>query len=627
MSGLAAIINFDGAPVAQGAIEAMTRAMWRRGPDGVAHWIEGSAALGHCMFRTTPESLGERQPHCDETGDNVLVMDGRLDNFEELRKTLLASGARLRDRSDAELVLKAYGIWGENCPARLDGDFAFAVFDKRRRVLFCARDHLGAKPLYYHCEGRSLVVASDLAAVVAARAESPGVNRGMIAELLAGEWLSLDETIFTGVMRLVAAHRLRADADGMRVERYWTPPQDRLLRYKRDEEYFEHYREVFTESVRRSARAAAPVAIEVSGGLDSSAVFCMAERLSAQGRLPAPAIRGYALAFEAEDDDNELEYIRAVRDHLGVPIRELAPSLHPLAWFDERAREMQDFPGFPNAAMFCGIRRAMTADGCRVVLNGEGGDEWLSGSPLHYAEDLALGAWRAVAESFRADIAAYGPARSLYSVLRHGLFHLLPVPVKTIARRYGRTSQPEEHGGGYWLSRDLCELLAERRALASLRNSEQPSREGLRALLARLNNPFAAYLKESGDRDAAWFGVEARSPMQRRAFVELALATPDHMRLRGGVNKYLHVKALAGILPPRIATRRGKADFSFVFQQYLDEMQEVLTRTLPHERPDLVDAAGMTRLYETYRAGAAQGAPNWELWGVLACRTLPRGDF
>ena len=127
----------------------------------------------------------------------------------------------------------------------------------------------------------------------------------------------------------------------------------------------------------------------------------MAEHLRKDGRLPAPAIKGYTLAFEEEGDDNEISYMRAVRDHLGVPIHEFAPTTRPLAWFGERALEEQDFPGFPNAAMFADMREAMTAGGCRVVLNGEGGDEWLGGSRLYYADDLAGGEWRALGRSYR----------------------------------------------------------------------------------------------------------------------------------------------------------------------------------------------------------------------------------
>ena len=122
MSGITGIIRFDGAPVEAGLVEKMTAAMAYRGPDGIHHWVKGSVALGQCMLRTTPESIEETQPLANEDESLVLVMDGRVDNWEELRKELLAKGARLRTRADAELVLRAYETWGRECLARIDGD-------------------------------------------------------------------------------------------------------------------------------------------------------------------------------------------------------------------------------------------------------------------------------------------------------------------------------------------------------------------------------------------------------------------------------------------------------------------------------------------------------------------------
>ena len=127
MSGIAGIIRFDGTPVAPGLVEKMTAALAYRGPDGIHHWARGSVALGQCMLRTTPESLEETQPLANEDASLVLVMDGRVDNWEELRRELLARGARLRSRADAELVLRAYETWGRECLAHIDGDIALVI--------------------------------------------------------------------------------------------------------------------------------------------------------------------------------------------------------------------------------------------------------------------------------------------------------------------------------------------------------------------------------------------------------------------------------------------------------------------------------------------------------------------
>src|SRR5512143_363122 len=155
MSGIAGIIRFDGAPVEPGLVEKMTSAMSHRGPDGIRHWVRGSVALGQCMLRTTPESLEEEQPLANEDESLVLVMDGRVDNWEELRAELLKRGAVLRTRADAELVLRAYETWGRDCLAHIDGDFALVIWDARNRTALCARDRMGNKPFHYHWNGRT----------------------------------------------------------------------------------------------------------------------------------------------------------------------------------------------------------------------------------------------------------------------------------------------------------------------------------------------------------------------------------------------------------------------------------------------------------------------------------------
>jgi asparagine synthase (glutamine-hydrolysing) len=621
MSGIAAIIRFDGAPIERGLIEKMMNAMSYRGPDAINHWVKDSVALGHCMLRTTVESLEETQPLCCEDQSLVLVMDGRLDNWEELRSELLSRGAKLRSRADAELVLRAYEAWGKECLAHIDGDFAFVIWDQRRREAFCARDHMGNKPLHYHWDGRRLIVASDLHPIFGASV-SQTPNQGMIAEILAGEWYSRDETMWREVMRLVAAHHMTVGADGLRIERYWSPPLDVTIRYKRDEEYFEHYRELFADCVRRTSRSHLPVAYEVSGGHDSSAVFCMAEHLRKAGRLPAPAIKGYTLAFEEEGDANENAYMRAVRDHLGIPIHETAPTRRALSWFREQAQKEQDFPGFPNAAMFADMREVMVARGSRVVLNGEGGDDWLEGSRLYYAEELAGGEWGPLYDSFRADVATFGYGRPIYWLLRHGLFHQLPEPIKNAARKLRRRSRASLQNGAYWLSSQMFDILVERRSMMVQSHTDRPSRIGQLALLWRLNAVFAAQMKERIDRSGAQFGLELRAPMHRRKYVEWAFGTPERMRQRGGVRKFIHVQALAGLLPATVVYRSNKAHFDFMFRHRLDRMRRQLVEMIPQEQPDWVTAEGMARLYQAYSERSLAGAPMWELWAVFACYCL-----
>ena len=216
MSGIAGIIHVDGEPVEPGLIEKMTSAMSHRGPDGIRHWVKGAVALGHCMLQTTPESLAEVQPLGNEDESLVLVMDGRLDNWEELRRELQSRGVALRNRSDAELVLRAYETWGPDCLSHIDGDFALVVWDSRRRAAFCARDRLGNKPFAYHWNGKTLTFSSEVHAILRLPWVAREPNEGLLAEFLAFDWQTRDETFWKGVMRLPAAHRMEAGIDDSR---------------------------------------------------------------------------------------------------------------------------------------------------------------------------------------------------------------------------------------------------------------------------------------------------------------------------------------------------------------------------------------------------------------------------
>ena len=432
MSGIAGIIRFDGAPAGPALVERMTSALSHRGPDGIHHWTKGPVALGHCMLRTTPESLDEQQPLVSEDGCLVLVIDGRVDNWEELRQELLGRGAALRDRSDAELVLHAYATWGQDCLARIDGDFAFVIWDARRQAAFCARDQVGNRPLNYHWDGTTLAFASEVKAILTLPWVRREFNEAVLAEFLGNDWYSRDETFWKGVNRLVAAHRMEAVAGGVRTERYWAPDPFASLPFKRDDEYVDCYRELFADVVRRKSRSHCPVAFEVSGGLDSSAIFGMAEVVRRNSKLPAPETRAYTLDFRGDADADELEYVRAVSQHLDVPVYHAAPARRAIEWYRRLARESGEFPGYPNGTMALGLRAAARADGCRVLLAGEGGDEWLGlgNSGYYYAEELASGNWRNTLACVKADAHTLGVWGTARWFARSGLAPVLPAPLK-----------------------------------------------------------------------------------------------------------------------------------------------------------------------------------------------------
>ncbi|MEE8379131.1 MAG: asparagine synthase-related protein [Gammaproteobacteria bacterium] len=624
MSGIAGVIRFDGAPVEVGLVEKMTAAMPYRGPDGIHHWVKGSVAMGQCMLHTTPESLEEKQPLTNEDESLILVMDGRVDNWLELRKELLGHGVMLRNRSDAELVLRSYELWGKNCLPNIDGDFALVIWDVRRQLAFCARDRVGNKPFYYHWDGKSFVFASELHTILSLPWVKQELNDGMLAEFLACEWYSREETFWLGIMRLVAAHRMEIRASGLKQQKYWSPDFSKTLPYKKDEEFVEHYRVIFADIVKRMSRSQATLSCEVSGGLDSSALFAMAEHLRRQHLLQAPSIDGYTLDFHNDPAANELEYARAVGKHWGKEIREILPSRLPISWYRQWTEHYRDLMPYPNGAMAINIRTAARLRGSRILMTGIGGDEWLWGDRGYYAELLSKGHWPELFNVLMRDCSDSGMRNSIKWLLQHGVAPLLPEIVKRPFRKLTQITQPKKEDRQAWLSPSMRVTLQQRRQQHRDLWRREEVRYGVRSQLMTLQDAFGTFSHESEERLAAREGVELRRPFWHPTLVQFAFSTPTQWRLRGNADRVLHRQSMAKLLPKVVLQRQTKADFMIIFQAPLAELREDLKGLNSMKHSAWVDSRRVEQLWNECNLAGTGGWPELRLWTLFACSCVAK---
>lgn len=591
MSGFAAIFFRDGAPVQPEHLAVLGEGIARRDSDGRDSWMKGPVGLVHSHFWTTPEEVGERQPvHLQ---DRLWISaDLRLDNRGELCAQL---DVEERTATDAEIVLAAYDRWAEDCPRHLVGDFAFALWDGPRRRLFCARDPIGMRPLFYHLTPRRLVAASTLEAVLASLGAPADINEPFLRDLVASRfdrWL--EETPYRGVLRLPPAHQMLVEGERLAVSRSWTFGEESGPPLRRDEEYEERFREIFLAAVGCRLRGIGPAGFLVSGGLDSSAIASAAHHLTETGGLPADSgLRFYSSVFPQTPGAEEREYAEAIARRCPRARTTYVPS--------DDCWALSDFAGdngYPLVEPEVGVSRAVVLrllrqarrDDCRIVLTGIGGDQVLGGEPYHRPLQMRdVEARRLLAELPHFLRSSRRTAAGL--LVDAYLRPAIPAPLRRLVRR----ARGQQAG-----SKALTPPFPTRAA----RDSYRYLTEG--AFAARLGG-----LRIASDH----VGVETRLPFLDRRLIDFMLTVPARLRFRNGWIKWILRQSLKGILPEEVRRRTRLAWFSALAHRGLRE----------RSRERVLDLLFGSRLV---RAGFVTEKRLWqdweEYWSSTPCFAPPR---
>jgi len=629
MSGIAGIYNLDGRPVDPALLMRMTDVISHRGPDGAGHWINGPVGLGHRMLHTTPESLHEQQPLTDETGNLCLTLDGRVDNREELIAALKAKGARLREDTDAEIILRAYEQWGEKCAEMIIGDFAFAIWDGRNQQLFCARDFLGLKPFYYYTDGRIFLCGSALRQLFEDESISREPNEGMIGEYLAVEMPNIEETLYQKIFRLPPGHFLLIQSGLVRKERYFDINPARVIRYRTDKEYAEHFFEILKESVRCRLRSHKPVGAYLSGGLDSSSIVGMSQLLCRGQRPIDVGFETFSMLFPGFPNSDESDYIREVVRMWGMECNMVYPDHAEDYCYTRQVSRYRDFPDYPNGAMLESLINLAREKGFRVLLSGDGGDEWLTGG-LSYCADL-LGEFRILDwireiryESRHLDRGV----STFFYILKRSLWPLVPLGVRRAAKRLLKPYKiPAWIDQQFARKINLIERLRWQPAEPKFTSFAQ------RELHKMLTSGSLIHGREMQERLVSGFGLEERYPFYDRRLVEYAFALPEKQRRREGQTKFILREAMRGLIPEMVRLRHSKADFSHVFPKAFQKQGgECLFDSLKIASLGWVDKSqvlvmyrSMLQLYES--SDLRYTTYMWSLWMVLGLELWAKAVF
>jgi asparagine synthase (glutamine-hydrolysing) len=555
----------------------MTGAMAHRGPDGINHWVNGSVALGQCMLRTTPESLEETQPLANEDESLVLVMDGRVDNFEDMRRELLERGATLRTRSDAELVLHAYELWGDQCANRIIGECVFFVWDARRKRLLGARDVAGTRHFYYHCAKGWFAFASEIDGLLALSLIPQSLNESRVVDYLVPEFDRDDEvgTFYQGIDRIPAGHCVCVSTVGLRVWRYWNPTTLSPLKFSSLVDWEDDFLARLRVAIRCRLRCTGRVGAMLSGGLDSSSIVTLISK-EMRSQLDGP-LRTFSLI--RHDRENCPEW-RAIRHLLSD------------GWFDSTVLTSdvsedtcksfikmaissdQPFTFSHGLGIFL-LSNAAEKNGCKVLIDGVAGD--LLFFDLDESMKNTIRARRylhllSVLKAYRRHDSKEGLVRLSRRAASLLAGKLAPAAV---ARR--RQRRAPNFGERKWLKyENLGWIVAAKHSEHQRRKLEQDVDDPQLAHAAYFTSGLLSFAHEIYGEIMFRSTVEPRSPFSDRRIVECAIRSPLEAKLSLGWYKNSLRRLMKGVLPQALRWRRdigghpGWAFYDCVIKESVD---------------------------------------------------------
>lgn len=630
MSGICGIVRFDGGPVPREQLSAMQEAMAGWGPHGMDTYSEDGIAVTRFLQRQTPEDLNDTQPM--HAGPQVMVASARLDNREELLRALEVAPAERASTADAALLLAAFERWGEGMPEHIAGDWHAAVWDRRSRKLFLARDHFGFTCLYYFQHAEYFAFASSIKALLALPGVTFRPDLTRVAQVLVAWVGSGDRSAYEGIHPLPAGHTLTLAGRHVETRRYWDPAALPPLPPASDEEYIEQFLSVYEEAVRGCLRGEAQVGATLSGGLDSGSVVALAGpmlRNAGRGLTAYTSVPLFESATGAgtQRTGNEWNDAHATAEMAGVTTHHAVDAagvslLEGVAAYVET----HDTPGHAvgNYYWMHEIFRRASAEGIGILLCGQYGNASISYSgsgalwPL-----MARGDWRGVAQS----LALTEPSYAL-AVKRQVIKPLLYYPASWYAVR----------GPGSW-GRRMSQCAINPAFVDSL---------GLRDMLAQATDDIAAlprvgivsqhtfYAPGMGVAGGIWRklaasrGICVRDPTANRRLIEFCVQAPDHLFRRQGIHRWLIRRAMADRMPPQVLHYKKKGlqavDAGYRAREAREEFRAALDRFARHDLArHCLDLGRMRGLLDSLEQGVTQ-ANTLEVISIL-CRGTGAGLF
>jgi len=540
MSALAGILNRNGAPVDRSLLEAFGRGLTKHGPDDGGYAQAGSIGMVFRALWTDRESRLERQPLVSAAG-HMLAWDGRLDNRHELIAQL-----RLHNSStDGDIVFASYMGWGEQFVSHLIGDFALSLWEPATRTLLLARDAFGTRPLYYRVTSRLVIWSSDLASLVDCSSFPLNVDREYVAGYL-GSVPDLERTAYKDVKSVRPGFALVVRDDRIEKREFWRPDIKREVRYRSDAEYEERFRELFRDAVRCRLRSDTSVWAELSGGLDSSSIVCMADQIVQTGEAGGTPVETVSYVYDNSPASDERSFIREVENQRGRHGHYFHEDESVGRFLNlNLASIVRPNPTHRFTARHDWVQTQMRQTGSRVLLSGVAGDNLLwSGAEIspQLADLFGRLKWR----SLHRELMLWSEATrgSYFGTLWRGAVR------PGLSHRWSSSSRDTTLIDSKFAKQ--LELIERSTHEADALGFDLPSsRVQARMLSSAIRAIASCYYR---DRVA----TEYRFPFLHRPLVEFLLAIPIEQKLRPGETRSLQRRALEQLLPPAILRRQSK---------------------------------------------------------------------
>ena len=558
MCGLVVMLGLGGRPADAAVLTRMAQSIAHRGPDDSGLYLDHHVGFGFRRLSILDLSPAGHQPMCSEDGQLVIVFNGEIYNYVELRDELQAAGYCFRSTSDTEVLLAAYRHWGPACLAKLNGMWAFVIHDRGRGVLFGARDRFGVKPLFVHRGKDCWLLASEVKAILASGVYVRETNWQVSADfLLHGKLDESPATFYAGIEQVPPGCAFELRLDGR--WRQWTYWSLAAIEPEPTTQVEAALAELLEDAVRIRLRSDVPVGVCLSGGLDSTAIICAMAR-NRQGGATAAGPPAPLLAFcYHESTFDERAFIADTLAQTGAQLRRI--SLTPEAMWESLVEVLrfQDEPiisGAPIAGFH--LMKLAASNGVKVVLNGQGSDEILAGYPSYFDDHWrtllrtaqVARAWHEMREYAAWHKASAGRLflRSLGRLFHQQLRRLTPYRSLASRRRWRRFKQKR------WFAPSLLE----RHAASDDGCQDSDLNAVLRRSVERARLPHYLRLE---DRNSMAHGLEARLPFMDYRLVSLAFRTPADRKMEGVWNKALLRSSLRGRVPDSVGNRVDKMGF------------------------------------------------------------------